>query len=373
MKNLSLISRYLVFGLLVICHAIICSVAVWNLSLTQPASQNVQVAEYLTFLGTFALIFMFIIIFIEILRKNAVAGRLWFEASWVGLFWVMELSGSAALTAAAPSVLWIHQDSLFDGDARTSTRVLLAFSWMTTTILLVYLLVLACTAIIRQKEDPEIWHASVRDVCQSATKFSLGSRPNSPTLPRFNKPVVDVFAPQPRRPVAPVFYSQRSGINPEYDIEHYHPSNQAAERPMPPIPAAAPPQHLRQSTRSAAVLPTVTAPSFYPQHIHSSITPRQTMQQTSVSPPPLGNWPRANAVDQPLSSKRRPQLAVTTSFGTNGVASATPTSSAIPTANSSSPPRASRPSGPRTKSRSSSGEAHRPPPLDLARISAFRD
>jgi hypothetical protein len=43
-------------------------------------------------------------IFIEILRKNAVTGRLWFEISWVGLFWVMELcmSSSSRLFLCVP-------------------------------------------------------------------------------------------------------------------------------------------------------------------------------------------------------------------------------------------------------------------------------
>jgi hypothetical protein len=136
-------------------------------------------------------------------------------------------------------------------------------------------------------------------------------------------------------------------------------------RPVPPIPAAAPPSHLL--TRAASRQPAVPVPSLYPQHLQSSVTrPPQPLQPSPASPPPLGNWPRADAVEQPLRSVRRPPQATA-----NGRASSTtrphPPSETV---SSALPSSRSRLSGPRTTS--GSREIRRPPPLNLTKISAFR-
>jgi len=340
-----LVSRYLVFGLLVICNAIVCSVAVWNLSLAQSVGQNLQIDAFLTFLGAFSMVFIFTILFIEILQKNLVTGRLWFEVLWVALFWIMELSGAAAVSALVPDLLCGTQSSLIGNDACTSTHVLLAFSWLSTIILLVYLLCLVCAAIIRQKRDSQIWHASVIEFCRTDTRHDLRSTPASPILPHFHK-AHEVIAPQPRRPPPTVIYAYRSGMGPEYQIEHFHPSSLFATRPIPPIIAGA------QSSMPAA--------SLYPQHLHSSLTLQQPLRPSPASPPPLGNWPRPNAVDQPLHSKRK------TSPATFTFPARDPASGVVLSPSSTTP--RSRPSGPRT----SSNENRRPPPLDLTKISAFR-
>lgn len=225
-----------------------------------------------------------------------------------------------------------------------------------------------CAAIVRQKHDPEIWHAGVREFCRSHSRNSLTSAPNSPSLPRFHKPTPDVMAPQPRRAPPPMVFAHRSGLGPEYQIEHYQPTSPAAERPFPPIPAAAPPHHLRENTRTATSQSSLPAPSLYPLQLNSSLTPHQLSRASPATPPPLGDWPRADAVAQPAQSKRKQPPAEFT-FPARGSAIPEPTSATNSSPSSSSPPR-SRPTGPRK--RSSSNEILRPPPLDLTRISAFR-
>lgn len=230
------------------------------------------------------------------------------------------------------------------------------------------------TVIIRQKQDGQIWHASVREVCRNKSKYVLESTPNSPDLPRFHKAIPPI-APQPRRPAINMEYSYRSGMGPEYQIEHYTPTTQAAERPVPPVPAAAPYHYMKQSTRAAAATQSsAPAPSLYPQHLNSSLTSSQQPRASTASPPPLGNWPRANAMEQPVSIKRKPPPPEFRFPATTSVVSAAPTSgtlaSAIPLDSATSTSRSARPTGPRTRSRSS--ELRRPPPLDLTKISSFK-
>lgn len=358
--NILLFSRYLVFGLLVICNAILCSVAVWNLSYAQSVGQNFQLDTFLTFLGAFALVFIFTIIVVEILRKNAVTGRLWFEVLWVGIFWIMELSGAAAVSASAYDLSCGAQSTLVSNVACSSTHVILAFSWLSTVILLVYFVSLMCAAIIRHKHDPQIWHAEVVEFCQSNARYGLRSAPTSPILPRFRTTeAIAVIASQPRQPLSNTDYAYGSGMDPEYKIEHFRPLSPAAERPVPSFLAAAPLQHVSQTTGAVPAQLSAPAP-LYPQPLRSLLMSKEPSQ--TRPPAPLGNWPLPNAVDQPLYIKK--PTPATFRFPARDVID--PASETVQPSNPSS--HRSRPPGLRT----SSNEIRRPPPLDLARISAFR-
>jgi len=288
----------------------------------------------------------------------------------VGVFWVMELSGASALSAIVPNIFCGRQAVSIGRNACSSTHVLLAFSWISTIILVVYLSFLLCTAIVRQKQDPQIWHAGVREICRSDIKHSLGSTPNSPSLPRFQNEIPNVLAPQPRHPVPATLYAHRSGLGPEYGIEHYRPTSPAAERPVLPNPAAEARQHMQQGTRTTSVRPSVPVASLYPHHVQSTLPSQPILQNTIPSPPPLGQWPRINALDQPRRSKQKLPLHAYTFPPANVTSTSSQPLGTTTTSSSRSAPRSSRPSGPRT--RSSDNEIRRPPPLDLTKISAFR-
>ncbi|KAF7966082.1 hypothetical protein HWV62_40192 [Athelia sp. TMB] len=210
----------------------------------------------------------------------------------------------------------------------------------------------------RKKRDPEIWHASVREFCRSQTKWLLASEPASPVLPRFKKePVLDIVAPQPRRPVPDTAYSHRAGMGPDYGIEFYSPTR---EHELPTLPQ---PVQTAQRARTAVMAPAaVPPPSLYPIHIQSSAQPQRRAPAASSSPPPLGNWPRADAVNQPVrkNSKRKPVPPA--GLDAEPPVHASPVDAQKPTV--ANPPR------PRRK-RTTSGEIQRPPPLDLSKISSF--
>ena len=224
-----------------------------------------------------------------------------------------------------------------------------------------------CVAIIRQKYDPQIWYVEVVEFCRFEAQHGLRSAPTSPVLPRFRTTdAIAVIAPQPRHPLPNAVYAYRSGMGPEYQIEHFRPSSPVAEGPVPSFPAAAPLQHVHQSTRATPAQSSVPAPSLYPQLLRSSLMPQQPLRPSPPSPPPLGIWPRPNAVDQPPHSKRKPTPATFRLPARGAIDTASGT---LQSPKSSS--HRSRPSGPRTSS--GSNEIRRPPPLDLTRISTFRN
>ncbi|KAF9246205.1 hypothetical protein BU15DRAFT_40329, partial [Melanogaster broomeanus] len=375
----------LLTGLFVICNAILCSIAVWNYSLVH-TTPTLQVDVYLIFLGAFGLATIFTLIFAEILCNNPFTTRVWFECGWAGLFWIMELVGAAAVTAIEPDLMCGNPVTAV---ACTSEHVLLAFTWICTIILLLYLLLLIFTVVTHQRDDPGVWNSSIRDLRFVTARQCLSSAPSSPSAPRFKKRTqVDIYTPQPLRPAPVPNYLHRAGLGSEYEIESFRPSFSATEHMevesswnLPeavPLPSAmAAPVRPAPAMASSARLHSLTSPypasgqRNIPKELPSSIVyagqarPSPPTQSTSLpSPSPLGNWPQRDIMEQPVKSRRRPPPSA---FEFPKRHTTEPTSASSPP-DPSSQPRPRRPSGPRMRTPSADSTL-RPAPLDLSGIS----
>ncbi|KAG1782732.1 hypothetical protein EV702DRAFT_1066396 [Suillus placidus] len=319
MKSTLLFARYVLFSLFVVCNAIICSVAVWNYSIIQATGgQTMQVDVYLIFLGAFSLAFIFPIIFADLLCTDPLSARVWFECAWVALIWLMQLAGAAAVTAIAPHIQCSAQATKVNDNSCSSTNVLVSFTWICTIILLLYLSLLVVTAVTTQRIDPGVWHHNIRYLRIETTRQCLPSAQNSPTTPRFviGRGASEAHNPRSLRPVAPnPVYGHRAGLDSEYEIEHYRPYE---------------PQHMpvdsALSLPEAIPAPSVSYPSpahVYSQRIRGLIPPQMDLsspvqssipvQEARASPPSPSppssspfDWPRANAIEQPFRTKRKP-------------------------------------------------------------------
>jgi hypothetical protein len=328
--------RWVVFGMFIICSAIIASIAVWNYTLpgwVHWDSQR-QVDIYLAFVGCFGLALILPFILIELARKDSLAGRVWFECLWVSLCWVLYLAGAIAMSASAPN----HMCQTSPAQCVTS-NVVMAFIWIGTATLSLYLWPLLILTIVRRNQEPRVWQCYVREFPFPEFRQSLSTPPASP-LPRFLRKAPSIVAPRPQRAVPRTIYSYRSGLGSEYEIEHYRPPSTLL-RPERVAVAAAPTSETWQPSNST---------SFYPQYLRPILTvprpshdaePNRYKLPTPPSPPPLGDWPRMNATlpSQPGRSKRKPP----------------PFTSAAPNAFTSTPSSTyPRPSGPRSRSNSHS-------------------
>lgn len=243
----------------------------------------------------------------------------------------------------------------------------------TLSSVLCYFSLLIISTMVRYEKDPRIWRCSARNFPWSDTRCLLNSAPNTPTLPNFNRrKIPSIVAPKPRRAAPTAIYAYRSGLGPDYEIEHYQPPSSFGDQLSPPESVAAP--AFRQMTETTHQSKSnAPATVFYPQYMQSALIPQPPRAQASSSqrrlppappsPPPLGDWPRTNAMTQPLRSKRvpKPLMLVTPMSQTpSSVGASSPPSSSLPR---------SRPGGPRR--RSDSGGDNRPPALDLSNISSF--
>jgi len=89
MLNPLTLLRYLVFVVFVVSNAIIASAAAWNLSIVEDIAGDVSataISIFLIVLGALGLIVIFTVIFIDLCEKDIFISRIWFEISWVILF-----------------------------------------------------------------------------------------------------------------------------------------------------------------------------------------------------------------------------------------------------------------------------------------------
>jgi hypothetical protein len=368
--------RYFVFGIFVISNAIITSVAVWNLSIVELITDVVakEISSYLIFLGALGLVVIFTVLFFDLYGKNVFLCKVWFELLWVGLFAIIELAGAAAITAQSNSQTCSSNLSI---SPCASTQVLQAFTWICAILLFGYVALLFVATIVKYRDDHTIWHCTVRDFpwvnsYHHAHHARRSIPASSASLPRFRTEVPILAAPRPRRIIAipETILSYRSGLSLDYEIEHYQPPAQTATdlglsissvaATLSPTRIPLQPQQTPQKPGPAVSTP------FYPSHVQIAIN--SDLQQPSSahlnqarrpsplpSPPPLGDWPRRDAVSQPLRAKRKPVTPIPYTF-TMPAAVQQRQPLATPTTRS-------RPSGPRR--RSISGQNDRPPNLDL--------
>jgi len=398
MLNLLQVFRCLVFAIFIISNAIVTSVAVWNLSIVEGSmhfsSAATAAATYLIVVASMGLLLIFPIAFLEIAGKKTFLGRVWFELAWVGLFGVMSLIGASVMTSLSSKELCmpprIVKSQLIASPIPlspcASSQVLSAFSWLAAAFLIAYMTLLSILAILRSKEDSTIWNCPVRDLPLDKI---LGRDSMTAILPQTRKSPV-IHAPRPRYIIPPLL-DCRSSRNSAYEFQppvaqvQSAPVSESWYRPSVPRGPAA---FYNSSVQKALASDESKAPVL-PPPVQLGKGPRQ-----HSSPPPLGDWPRLDATSRPRT-KRNYRSAVSQNQGPLARETSTaPQHSSQRPAPLSAPtvPFVNRPPVPPRisptrmqppgsghlgsagsgDSRSGSPGHHRPPPLDLSKISAYR-
>jgi len=243
-------------------------------------------------------------------------------------------------------------------------------------------------------------------------------------MSRFSKKPPSLAAPKPRRP-PPIFVQHRAGLSSNYEIEHFPDPGSLEEPPLPQPPAlpAKPP------VNAMSLYPQQVQSSMMREVKNTQPLNVYRADQGATEPPPVRDWPKKIGEERPSRERRNRERAATaaaastSSLSVSGAANEQPqapqlrplmlgrsTSNGDSTSarrsdkgkgrmseeqmqreqtmvertttkasvRSSKPPvqplppvpqtqtseqQRSRPTGPR--SRSSSGEKHRPPPLDF--------
>lgn len=349
--NAFLTARYVVLTFFTICCIVVAGAAAWNMTETRefaPVATVLQVDTFLIVQAIFGILAVFVFVPIEILSKSAITSRVWFEVVWISLFWILNLSGAAAVTAtgrgdSCPPITrlaaWM--------DACKSVTVLQAFSWLSTIILLVYLATFVVCTLISSAGNSRIWQLAVRDVVWfSATQQEIRSRPSSPDMTAIREKQVPVY---------------NIGLQPEAVLYHKYatpkdaPQDKSTSLTVPAV----------QRARTSDVVPSpqsqTDTPPLYPQFFQPGLQAQAAVQQ---GPSPAGQWASPNS-DAPAQQSAASSPASTTSSSASPTSTSSSSSGLKPLVLQTSAAPAPRPKlvGPRPK--------HRPPPLNLTGLSSF--
>ncbi|EIW60036.1 uncharacterized protein TRAVEDRAFT_45293 [Trametes versicolor FP-101664 SS1] len=350
--------RYSSFGLFILCNAVVCCVSVWNLALAQQIGWNPLIDAYMITIGALGILFIFPVLCIDLLRKNSLVGRVWFECIWVGVFWVLQLAGAAAITAILPNLLCSVAADILQPSSCISTKVLLAFAWLGAVNLLVYFCVLMATVIYHMKDDSQVWSGNTRMYPWYRVREALPSGRPEP-LRTWSKPPVPAATPQIRLPSD---LSRRSSTRSSmFDSEKL--SAVPSRTPMTSNKSA----RILQSAWISATVTPASPPSDGSSEYGTSSSdltstptgiPPSAMYipySSTIKPSPLGTGPPPRSSSLSATFGGAPLSAAPSRKG-----GAIPPSPLVPSVG-----RKNSSSGPRPKSKRKST---RPPPLDMTRL-----
>lgn len=298
--------RYYLFVIAIISNAIICSAAAWNLPISQNADFHTQshIDAYMIFLGAFSLLVLISMLFIDLFSPRAFTGRVWVECLWIDFIWLLHFLGAVIVTTNLPRAMCIPQVERIYGNSCTSVKLLMAFSWICTINLFIYLIILLGSSIYHQKRDDTVWSAQVGSYPWYLHLYchKLGSSPE--LAPRRDH--APMSAPQPRRPIrllrlsvlSSLYRAERTPDQAPEVTEHVAPPTTVPQlRLVSTVPITLYPSHVM-----SALEPTQEpepshggALSFSPGFAH----PQQRHPVDVGGPPPLSDWPRADIMSNP--------------------------------------------------------------------------
>lgn len=220
--------------------------------------------------------FVFSVIYVELLHRHAITGRIWFECVWVELFWLLHLGGATAVT-----VLYHHvcnSTPLIQHDFCTSTRLLVAFTWFMSVILLSYFSVVVLLTLFCMREDPAIWDRYIHKFPWNLSRRPI---PRSVTS-RLHRE--SVLALKSTLSVQNAVYAPRVGVG----------SNEMMKSDL------STDEHTLPS-RASSTLPKTAPPSLYPHHIQAILQPLPMHDPDQTEIPELDLPPSLSSVNTNVS------------------------------------------------------------------------
>ncbi|KAH8106735.1 hypothetical protein BXZ70DRAFT_1003647 [Cristinia sonorae] len=350
MANLLISYRYFFLALFVVLNAVTCSVAVWNYSIAQALLLSAKVDVFLAVISGLAILFVIPIMFVDAFRKNALTGRVWFELAWSGLFWVLHLCGASAFTALVPDDMCSPLAVGLVPYSCTSSRVLQAFSWLCSILLLFHLITLFVCSLLHYDDDKTIWNAGIRFYPWFETRSTLGSAPSSPTTKTAPAPTT-----WQRKPfnLSTSKKLKRASRPADLDLEKGERTNVQQGAMM-------------QTSRTMTSAANQGAPSLYPSHVAATMTSAPLELPSSKTPKSAS---KRQHQDVPRSHRKAAPKEIAAHIPTVSSPLTAPAQSDMDEMSSRRPP-VPKSAAP-VSGRGSPTRRGPPPPLDLARISAY--
>ncbi|KIM30485.1 hypothetical protein M408DRAFT_328067 [Serendipita vermifera MAFF 305830] len=158
--------RYVAFALFILLSGLTGSFAGLNFGfmtsgVVVPQDPIKALDMYLVVISALNVLFVVPIIGTELYRKGALTSRIWFELFWVSAFFLAYLGGAIAATMLIPNAVCKAAGSM--KLACMTSTILIAFTWITSALYLIYSFSLLAYCIIHSKPNFNIWNTTIVD------------------------------------------------------------------------------------------------------------------------------------------------------------------------------------------------------------------
>ncbi|KAI0686734.1 hypothetical protein BC835DRAFT_440318 [Cytidiella melzeri] len=187
MRNLFLIARTVFFCILVYLHTLSIGFAAWNISAIKSAGLSMSGAPLFIIFNACTMFFFLLIAIAELAVPSAQTAQVGFECGWTALLAVIQLAAAIDVTVngppdycSAPGLLAVC----------SSSTVLVAIAWASSTILMIYFLTLFITSVSHSSTYGAVWWTTVytmpwfENPYAVKVDFPASSAPPRPIPPR---------------------------------------------------------------------------------------------------------------------------------------------------------------------------------------------
>ncbi|KAH9901077.1 hypothetical protein C8Q73DRAFT_229834 [Cubamyces lactineus] len=230
MRNPFIVLRFVLFAILIYVNLLMIGFAVWNLSVLKSLNVDGLGAPTFVIFNACLLLLFVTMCFVSSWYSSAAFDKVRYECGWTGLLSALQLASSIDVTVNGPP-------TLCQGIAITacaSSSLMVALSWVSSTLTLLYSFSLLTTAITHMSLIPGVWTYSVHEVPWfTAPSDNVESRMPSPEKAQkfedeikhafhFSTPIFEQHAKVlPKSPVSPatppIWQARRSSV-PTLDV-----------------------------------------------------------------------------------------------------------------------------------------------------------
>ncbi|KAI0673074.1 hypothetical protein C8Q78DRAFT_697722 [Trametes maxima] len=160
MRNPFVVLRFVLFAILVYVNLLIIGFAVWNLTVLKGLDVRALGAPRFVIFNACILIALLVVCLVSSWFSRGAFDKVRDECIWTGLMSALLLASCIAITVNGPPTL-CQGISI---TACASSSLMVALSWVSSTMLLMYSFALVTTTITHMSVIPDVWSASICSV-----------------------------------------------------------------------------------------------------------------------------------------------------------------------------------------------------------------
>ncbi|TFY65482.1 hypothetical protein EVJ58_g1949 [Rhodofomes roseus] len=176
MRNPFILLRFVLFFFLLYLSILALGFASWNIAAAKRASLNESGAPVFVLFNTILTIIYLLLALAELIFPSFWSPKIMLECVWVAAFAIMELAAAIDITVSGPIIACRADDAM---SACASSTLLVVVTWVTSSLLLLYLFGLIGITTMHSSTQADMWGAAITSVPWFATSQSPSSPPSS--------------------------------------------------------------------------------------------------------------------------------------------------------------------------------------------------